>query len=429
MQKLSPLFIILTLLVGACGADDSPSPTSSTKTDKADSTEIAAPTTLPTTTASESAADPVIDNSTENDSPTATGESNTGDSSTEIDITSAHLTNRGSNCADFAATYTSDALDVESNTIFMGTLTVEISNGMCTFTSNAIPNHNFNDTGGFVNGVSEQELAVSITANPQLAAKPTTLSLQYDNAILLNGVKVDLLAAGCYGVADGFIGCNDMTSAWRYDPMYSGNDFGTDSHNAHTQPGGEYHYHGNPNALFDDSDASEVSPVIGFAADGFPIFGSYIDNKGTIRKATASYQLLAGDRPTGNGNPGGMYDGAFIDDYEYIAGSGDLDMCNGMTIDGVYGYYVTDDYPHVLGCFSGTPDISFQKATGAVGQAGGNGGGPPDLSAAAEILGLTEQELIDAFGAPPPDLEAAAATLDITLKELQEALEASLGDG
>ncbi|WP_368408951.1 YHYH protein [Celeribacter halophilus] len=58
---------------------------------------------------------------------------------------------------------------------------------------------------------------------------------------------------------------------------------------------------------------------------------------------------------------GGTYDGTFIDDWEYIPGSGDLDQCNGMTQNGVYGYVVTATYPHVLGCFTGSPDPSFNK--------------------------------------------------------------------
>ena len=28
--------------------------------------------------------------------------------------------------------------------------------------------------------------------------------------------------------------------------MFAGNSFGTDEHNAHTQPDGAYHYHGDP---------------------------------------------------------------------------------------------------------------------------------------------------------------------------------------
>lgn len=145
--------------------------------------------------------------------------------------------------------------------------------------------------------------------------------------------------------------------------------FGTDANNAHPQPDGTYHYHGNPKALFDQNAMSE-SPVIGFAADGFPIFGSYIDDNGQIRAVSSSFQLRSGSRPSGADDPGGNYNGTFVDDYEYVSGSGDLDECNGMMRNGSYGYYVTDAYPWILACFKGTPDSSFDKA-------GGNGGGPP----------------------------------------------------
>ena len=54
-------------------------------------------------------------------------------------------------------------------------------------------------------------------------------------------------------------------------------------------------------------------------------------------------------------------DGAYIDDYEYQAGVGDLDECNGMMINGRYGYFVTSTYPWMMKCFKGTPDSSFRK--------------------------------------------------------------------
>ena len=97
------------------------------------------------------------------------------------------------------------------------------------------------------------------------------------------------------------------------------------------------------------------------AEDGYPIYGSYFDDGSNIRKALSSYQLKSGERPSTTGNPGGTYDGSFRDDYEYIQGSGDLDECNGMTIEGVYGYFITDGFPYVLACFKGTPDPSFNK--------------------------------------------------------------------
>jgi hypothetical protein len=54
--------------------------------------------------------------------------------------------------------------------------------------------------------------------------------------------------------------------------------------------------------------------------------------------------------------------------------------------------------------------------------AGGPGAGGPDFTEAAEVLGVTVDELLDALGPPPPDLEAAAATLGVTMEELQAAL-------
>ena len=70
---------------------------------------------------------------------------------------------------------------------------------------------------------------------------------------------------------------------------------------------------------------------------------------------------------SGSGDPGGSYDGTYVDDYEYVQASGDLDECNGMMRNGAYGYYIVDAYPWVLACYQGTPDTSFNKS----------GGGPP----------------------------------------------------
>ena len=292
------------------------------------------------------------------------------DSSTPLDITNAILTNGSGNCEDYVEQFTSSVMDVNNSTVFVGDLSISVDNNKCVFQTNAIPNHDFNDSDsnngrGFPNDVAEQDDTFEITTSPTKADAVTYINLTIDNAILLNGVKVDLLSAGCYGVENGKTGCNDTDQPWRYDPMHEANGFNVDSHHAHAQSDGTYHYHGTPVALFDDSDDSKASPVIGFAADGFPIYGSYIDDNGTIRKAVPSYQLKSGDRAVIDGyedyDPGGTYDGSFVDDYEYVEGLGDLDECNGMTVDGVYAYYVTDGYPYVIACFAGTPDDSFSK--------------------------------------------------------------------
>ncbi|ODN41965.1 YHYH protein [Piscirickettsia litoralis] len=282
-------------------------------------------------------------------------------SNTGKDITNAILTKRSDHCADYVGQYHATAKDHHNHQQYQSYLTIITAGNKCIFTSNAIPNHTYNDgKKSFPNDVTSQHQTYQITQSPTFATHTTPISLRRDNAIFLNGVKVDLLAAGCYGVGDGRIGCNNMSQPWRYDPVYIFSMITTDTHNAHAQPDGTYHYHATPNALF-SVQSNTASPVIGFAADGFPIFGSLIDDHGKIRAVKSSYQLRAGTRPSGSGNPGGKYDGMFRDDYVYVKGSGDLDECNGMTVNGIYGYYITSTFPYILNCFKGTPDSSFNK--------------------------------------------------------------------
>ena len=131
---------------------------------------------------------------------------------------------------------------------------------------------------------------------------------------------------------------------------------------------GRYHHHQRPVALLNElGDNSDFhSPLIGFAFDGFPIYGPYgyhnPDGSGAIVRIESSYQLRSGLRPPPQlGGPGGLYDGRYIEDYEYVAGLGHLDEHNGHFgvtpeyPDGIY-HYVTaiDDvgesaYPYTLG--------------------------------------------------------------------------------
>jgi len=286
-----------------------------------------------------------------------------------IDIKDAIFTRTSSDCADYANSYKADVLDQQRNRPFTESVVITATEDSCDLASNGIPNHDFNDSSAhFATPVSEIDSVFEISRNPELAAQATMLSQRMFDAVLLNGVVLDLLSAGCYrpgsAMADAngnvAIGCN-VNDDWLLDPLGYTDHFGTDFHNAHTQPDGRYHYHGNPRALFSDSNSPGVSPVIGFAADGFPIHGSYFYDTAskTIRQAVSGYTLREGTRNSTTG-PGGAYNGWYIDDYEFT-NAGDLDACNGMTIDGHYGYYVTDSYPWVLGCLSGTPHVSFNK--------------------------------------------------------------------
>ena len=279
----------------------------------------------------------------------------------DTDISDAILTNSRASCAYYADKLFSAVQDVKRGILFSGSLDISVDGPECVFITNSIPNHNFNDsTAFFATNVAAVSAEFRTAISPVFADSSTSLTLSYDNAVMLNGVKIDLLAAGCFGVGNGNIGCNDIDQPWRYDPMSPLASFGTDGHNAHTQPDGTYHYHGNPQALFDQS-GTVASPVIGFAADGFPIFGSYINDNNMVREVASSYQLRSGARPSGANNPGGSYDGTFVDDDEYVTGLGDLDECNGMMRGGVYGYYVVNSYPWVLACFKGLVNESFSK--------------------------------------------------------------------
>ena len=78
----------------------------------------------------------------------------------------------------------------------------------------------------------------------------------------------------------------------------------------------------------------------------------------------ASWELRSGVRADG---PGGVHDGTFREDWEFRAGSGDLDECNGRFgvtpefPEGSYHYTLTDDYPYIPRCVRGTPDPSFRS--------------------------------------------------------------------
>lgn len=288
-----------------------------------------------------------------------------------LDITDSIFTERSADCATYANTYFANVNDVQRSQAFQADVTVSDDGSSCTLSSDGIPNHDFNaGPANFATAVAEVDRSFNITRSPAIASSSTALSQSTYNAIMLNGVVLDLLSAGCYNPDDPMADADGNTTTgcmasdpWLIDPLGTDNKFGADSHNAHTQPDGTYHYHGNPNAMFDDNPGSSGSPVIGFAADGFPIYGSYFLDPATdiVRKAVSGYTLKSGSRGTqSDTNPGGNYDGTYVDDYEFTD-AGDLDACNGMTVNGQYGYYVIDSFPWVMRCISGTPDSSFNK--------------------------------------------------------------------
>jgi hypothetical protein len=147
-----------------------------------------------------------------------------------------------------------------------------------------------------------------------------------------------------------------------------------------------YHHHQNPSAfkldlnvlsticnLYDADglyaiNAAQHSPLIGFAYDGFPIYGAYayknLDGTGGITRMKSSYQLKT-TRGTGTVPPTATYPlGYFKEDYEFVSHPGEndyLDVHNGRVCktpeypNGIYCYFATVDanwnstYPYVVG--------------------------------------------------------------------------------
>lgn len=229
--------------------------------------------------------------------------------------------------------------------------------------SNAIPNHLVGafPNRGNPNRIAAQNQQFSVPIAPKLAAR-TTSAQGWVFGVALNGVVFDPFTAESWR--------GDMRSGWNYEALGGAIPLGLDENYAHVQPGGTYHYHGHPRGLLEKRGARQGraahSPLIGYAADGFPIYAFTGAPGGKITTMRSSYRLKAGNRPGGR-DPGGAHDGAFVQDWEYVAGLGNLDRCNGAhTISseypkGSYAYFISEDWPMIPRCFRGTPDQSFRK--------------------------------------------------------------------
>jgi hypothetical protein len=154
--------------------------------------------------------------------------------------------------------------------------------------------------------------------------------------------------------------------------------------------GTNYHHHQNPSA-FDldinvisticnlyDADGlyiinpAQHSPLIGFAYDGFPVYGAYgyanADGTGGITRIKSGYQLRSitvrthhadgTDVPDGPPVNATYPIGTFREDYEWISHAGDasyLDIHNGR-------FCVTPEYPNGIYCYFATVDTNHNSA-------------------------------------------------------------------
>ncbi len=226
--------------------------------------------------------------------------------------------------------------------------------------ANAIPDH---ETGRFPNNrnpnaISEQDLLFRAPLQPTRAGH-YTIAKGWNFGVAANGVPFDPFTAEFWR--------GDRN--WNYDAIAGFVDLGLDDNNAHVQPGGKYHYHGWPKGLIKAWSPNSHSPVIGWAADGFPIYAAYGyadpgDPGSPVKALTSGWRVRQNARP---GGPGGKHDGRFFEDWEWLEGAGDLDRANGRdTITpefpgGTYAYFLTESWPVIPRYFAGTPDRSFRN--------------------------------------------------------------------
>ncbi|MBB5515534.1 hypothetical protein FHS89_001546 [Rubricella aquisinus] len=229
-----------------------------------------------------------------------------------------------------------------------------------TIRSNGIPEHEVGQfpNAGNPNSIRAQAYSFTVDATPVVTAGVTPYRGLFGVAI--NGVPFEP------GTAEVWQG--DRSSGWNYDALGGAIALGLDANYAHVQPTGAYHYHGLPIGLMQDEGwtQSSHSPLLGYAADGFPIYALTGVVEGEVRMVTSSYALKSGERPGGS-QPTGVYDGTFVQDWEYVAGLGSLDQCNGMMTTsadypgGTYAYFLTDTYPYIPRCLVGDADPSFSR--------------------------------------------------------------------
>lgn len=232
---------------------------------------------------------------------------------------------------------------------------------------------------GNPNTIRAQSYTLRVTLAPKANAAPTPSRVQ-PFGIALNGVLFDPGTAEFWN--------NDPRSGWIMEAIGGPRNLGLDSSNAHVQPDGTYHYHGIPVGLLERLAKRDAPTLLGYAADGFPIYGPFghaeaATAASALKKLAPSYRLRSGSRP--EGTPPGRYDGSYAQDFEFVPGHGDLDACNGrsgVTLEypnGIYHYVLTETFPFVPRCFMGTPDQSFaiKRPPGPGGPGGPPGGGPP----------------------------------------------------
>jgi hypothetical protein len=253
-------------------------------------------------------------------------------------------------------------------------------------------------TGPFLDGnpslASAQNAIFKIPLNPVQNTGTPTGTTPGNIGLLINGVAI-------FDYRDG-VSWQNATNSLRGGPLGGMGDnvwnrdavvaerIGFDCSKGHPAMG-NYHHHQNPSAfkldlnvisticnLYDADglyavDSTVHSPLLGFAYDGFPIYGPYayqdVNGTGPVVRMKSSYQLrnittrtqyADGSNVTAGPVVSSTYPlGYFREDYEYIPTSVStpdyLDEHNGR-------FCVTPEYPAGIYCYFATVDANWNSA-------------------------------------------------------------------
>ena len=251
-------------------------------------------------------------------------------------------------------------------------------------------------TGPFLDGnpslATAQNSIFKIPLNPSKNNGTPTVVEMGNIGIFINGTALFNYADGVsYSLSNGEDQGGPTGGApdgiWNRDAIPAEMD-GFDCSKGHPAMG-NYHHHQNPSAFkLDltvlsticntyDADGlyaineTQHSPLIGFAYDGFPIYGAYgyanEDGTGGITRIKSSYSLrnisvrthyADGSNVTDGPSVSASYPlGHYQEDYEYIANAGQdyLDEHNGR-------FCVTPEYPNGIYCYFATVDANWNSA-------------------------------------------------------------------
>ncbi|SRR5579883_936855 len=245
---------------------------------------------------------------------------------------------------------------------------VQYSDSNVYISCSCIPGYDIGPWPGNPNTPKNQNFEFKITRDPQPNMGTKTATPLGHVGIWSNGVSIfNAKDAHSYNNA----------GVWNQNAIVvEGSSF--DECLGHPAPNGEYHHHLNPVCLYNDKDSTHHSPIIGYAFDGYPIYGAYgfanTNGTGGIRRMRSSYAMRnitnRTTLPNGTSLAANQYGpaisaqyplGYYIEDFEYTVGSGDLDEHNGRFCitpeypHGIYAYFVTIDstgtagYPYTVG--------------------------------------------------------------------------------